>query len=73
MFYGKMGNGGRERLREALQTLQEVCGPIYAADNLIGLQRSAGFREEGIARGYLCINGNWEDHILFAKLASDAP
>ncbi|MEM9732541.1 MAG: GNAT family protein [Pseudomonadota bacterium] len=37
------------------------------------LLRSTGFREEGIARSYLCINGKWEDHILFAKLANDTP
>lgn len=46
MFYGKMENGGREKLRDALRVLQDVCGPIYAADNLVGLQRSAGFRED---------------------------
>ncbi|MGR3617300.1 MAG: TylF/MycF/NovP-related O-methyltransferase [Paracoccaceae bacterium] len=46
MFYGRMANGGRERLKAALETLNEVCGPLFAADNLIGLQRSAGFRED---------------------------
>lgn len=32
---------------------------------------SAGFREEGLAREYLCINGVWEDHLLFGILAGD--
>jgi [ribosomal protein S5]-alanine N-acetyltransferase len=27
-----------------------------------------GFREEGYAVGYLCINGVWEDHRIFARL-----
>ncbi len=27
-----------------------------------------GFREEGYAVGYLCINGVWEDHLIFARL-----
>ncbi len=45
MFYGNFKEGSKERLREAIQTLNEICGPIYAADNLIGLQRAAGFRE----------------------------
>jgi [ribosomal protein S5]-alanine N-acetyltransferase len=31
----------------------------------------AGFREEGLARGYLCINGVWEDHRIFARTAED--
>jgi [ribosomal protein S5]-alanine N-acetyltransferase len=26
-----------------------------------------GFREEGYAVGYLCINGVWEDHRIFAR------
>jgi ribosomal-protein-alanine N-acetyltransferase len=32
----------------------------------------AGFRQEGIARRYLLINGEWQDHVLFALLAEDA-
>jgi [ribosomal protein S5]-alanine N-acetyltransferase len=27
-----------------------------------------GFREEGYAVGYLCINGIWEDHRIFARI-----
>ena len=27
--------------------------------------------EEGFARGYLRINGSWQDHLLFAILAED--
>ena len=26
---------------------------------------------EGYAREYLCINGLWQDHLLFARLESD--
>jgi ribosomal-protein-alanine N-acetyltransferase len=29
-----------------------------------------GFREEGYAVGYLCINGVWEDHRIFARTAN---
>jgi [ribosomal protein S5]-alanine N-acetyltransferase len=29
-----------------------------------------GFREEGYAVGYLCINGVWEDHRIFARTSS---
>ena len=36
-----------------------------------GLLKSCGFQEEGIARRYLKINGEWRDHILFARLADD--
>ncbi|MEP1206649.1 MAG: GNAT family protein [Rhizobiaceae bacterium] len=36
-----------------------------------GLLRRCGFQQEGIARRYLRINGEWRDHILFARLAED--
>lgn len=32
-----------------------------------------GFREEGLARQYLKINGVWHDHALYALLAADYP
>jgi [ribosomal protein S5]-alanine N-acetyltransferase len=32
----------------------------------------SGFRQEGLARKYLRINGAWQDHVLFARLADDA-
>ncbi|MEP0990885.1 MAG: TylF/MycF/NovP-related O-methyltransferase [Tateyamaria sp.] len=46
MFYGDFSDEKADKFRAALQTLRECCGPIYAADNLIGLQRAAGFRED---------------------------
>jgi ribosomal-protein-alanine N-acetyltransferase len=30
-----------------------------------------GFREEGLAKRYLLINGEWSDHVLFALLADE--
>ncbi|MEW6255698.1 MAG: GNAT family protein [Pseudomonadota bacterium] len=35
------------------------------------LLESVGFKFEGIARKYLCINGTWEDHFIYARLAGD--
>ncbi|MEE9313519.1 MAG: GNAT family protein [Rhizobiaceae bacterium] len=35
------------------------------------LLRKCGFSEEGKARAYLKIDGQWRDHILFALLADD--
>jgi ribosomal-protein-alanine N-acetyltransferase len=32
-----------------------------------------GFRREGFARRYLCINGSWEDHDIFAKTREEHP
>lgn len=31
-----------------------------------------GFKQEGLARRYLRINGRWEDHLLYAILADEA-
>jgi [ribosomal protein S5]-alanine N-acetyltransferase len=36
----------------------------------IRVVEKAGFRREGLAERYLCINGVWEDHLIFA-LTSD--
>ncbi len=42
-------------------------------DNLpsIKVLEAVGYQREGLARGFLKINGKWEDHITFAKLSSD--
>ena len=36
-----------------------------------GFWRRPAFRREGYARSYLCINGTWQDHLLYARLQSD--
>jgi ribosomal-protein-alanine N-acetyltransferase len=40
-----------------------------ASKNLLA---RTGFRQEGLARGYLLINGLWADHLLFALLKDEA-
>ncbi|TWH75775.1 ribosomal-protein-alanine N-acetyltransferase [Modestobacter roseus] len=32
-----------------------------------------GFRQEGLLRGYLDIDGAWRDHLAYALLAEDSP
>ena len=41
-----------------------------ASKNLLA---RTGFRQEGLARRYLLINGQWADHLLFALLKEEAP
>ena len=52
-----------------LHRLEAACIPDNAAS--VGLLESTGFIREGYARRYLCINGVWQDHLLFARIADD--
>ena len=52
-----------------LHRLEAACIPSNAAS--IRLLEKAGFRREGYAREYLCINGTWQDHLLYARLHTD--
>jgi ribosomal-protein-alanine N-acetyltransferase len=52
-----------------LHRLEAACIPINQAS--IRLLTKGGFRQEGLARKYLKINGRWEDHLLFSRLADD--
>ncbi len=56
-----------ERLR--LHRVEAACLPHNAPSR--GLLGKSGFREEGYARAYLCIDGRWQDHVLFAMLRED--
>ena len=52
-----------------LHRLEAACVPSNEASKAV--LRRCGFFEEGATREYLCINGVWRDHILFATLSSD--
>ncbi len=52
-----------------LHRLEAACIPVNLAS--IRLLTKCGFRQEGLARRYLKINGRWEDHLLFGRLADD--
>ncbi|HVZ54451.1 MAG TPA: GNAT family protein [Pseudolabrys sp.] len=52
-----------------LHRLEAACIPTNDAS--IGLLEKTGFKREGYARGYLCINGAWQDHLLYARLRED--
>ncbi len=41
-----------------------MANHMLANERSAGLLKSLGFAEEGFAREYLLINGNWEDHTL---------
>jgi [ribosomal protein S5]-alanine N-acetyltransferase len=53
-----------------LHRLEAACIPTNAASTR--LLESTGFVREGYAREYLCINGAWQDHLLYARLAESA-
>ncbi|PLX36380.1 MAG: 30S ribosomal protein S5 alanine N-acetyltransferase [Hyphomicrobiales bacterium] len=52
-----------------LHRVEAACLPHNAAS--IRLLEKVGFMREGYARRYLRIDGKWQDHLLFARLADD--
>jgi [ribosomal protein S5]-alanine N-acetyltransferase len=49
-----------------LHRLEAACLPSNQAS--IALLKRSGFEQEGYAKSYLKIAGQWQDHLLFAKL-----
>lgn len=52
-----------------LRRIEAACVPNNEPSTR--LLETVGFRREGYARQYLCINGVWQDHLLFALLRDD--
>jgi ribosomal-protein-alanine N-acetyltransferase len=52
-----------------LHRIEAACIPTNIAS--VKLLEKTGFQREGYARQYLCINGIWQDHLLYAQLRSD--
>ena len=53
----------------ALHRIEAACCTDNAPS--ASLLRKAGFADEGMARGYLKINGVWRDHLLFGMVADE--
>jgi len=54
-----------------LHRLEAACIPTNAGS--IRLLENTGFVREGYAREYLCIDGVWQDHLLYARLKDSRP
>jgi len=54
-----------------LHRLEAACIPSNAGS--IRLLENTGFVREGYAREYLCINGIWQDHLLYGRLKDARP
>jgi ribosomal-protein-alanine N-acetyltransferase len=54
-----------------LHRLEAACIP--SNDGSIRLLEKTGFVREGYAREYLCINGIWQDHLLYGRLKDSKP
>ena len=52
-----------------LHRIEAACIPTNQPS--IRLLERTGFTREGYAREYLCINGLWQDHLLYARLRGD--
>jgi ribosomal-protein-alanine N-acetyltransferase len=52
-----------------LHRLEAACLPHNLAS--MRLLQKCGFHREGLARGLVCINGRWQDHVVFSLLSDD--
>ena len=52
-----------------LHRIEAACIPTNSPS--IRVLEKCGFTREGLARRYLCINGVWQDHLLFGLLHED--
>jgi ribosomal-protein-alanine N-acetyltransferase len=73
--HGYMGAAVRSFLPHAfsllrLHRIEAACIPTNVPS--VRLLQKNGFNHEGYAREYLCINGVWQDHLLFARLRDGA-
>jgi [ribosomal protein S5]-alanine N-acetyltransferase len=71
---GLMTAGVEVLLRHAfaairLRRIEAACLPHNARS--VALLEKIGFTREGYAREYLCIDGVWQDHLLYAILKTD--
>lgn len=55
----------------SLHRVEAACLPSNNPSQ--GVLSKAGFRYEGLAKKYLKINGEWEDHMIFALLKEEFP
>jgi [ribosomal protein S5]-alanine N-acetyltransferase len=53
----------------SLHRIEAACIPTNTAS--VRVLEKCGFVREGLARKYLCINGVWQDHVLFGLLNED--
>lgn len=54
---------------QGLHRVEAACLPTNEPS--MAVLKKCGFQFEGKARSYLCINGKWEDHLLYSALRSD--
>lgn len=54
---------------QGLHRIEAACLPSNVASQ--NLLEKLGFQKEGLARKYLCINGEWHDHLLYGLLNTD--
>jgi ribosomal-protein-alanine N-acetyltransferase len=52
-----------------LNRIEAACLPHNDAS--IQLLERVGFRREGYARKFLCIDGRWQDHLLYGMVRDD--
>lgn len=72
--YGYMQDAVRTLLAHAFGTMrlhriEAACIPGNIRS--IRVLEKTGFRQEGLLRSYLCINGIWHDHYIYARISGE--
>lgn len=76
-------HAGQGRMQDAVKTILPFAFKVLRLHRIeaatmlanapsIRVLEKCGFGREGQAKAYLKINGRWEDHILFARVADEA-
>ena len=57
--------------RDGMNLHRVSCGIMPHNTRSLRVAEKVGFRREGYAKELVCIAGEWQDHLLFARLASE--
>ena len=66
---GVLALASSDLTKATLNRVEAACLPHNAPS--IALLEKVGFTREGYARKYLCIDGRWQDHLLYGIVRDD--
>ena len=64
-------NAPKRKLQQRLSSQSGIQSTGVGPQPSIRLLEKVGFAREGYARRYLCIDGRWQDHLLYGLVRDD--